>query len=175
MSIAVVVGNPKAGSRTLRVAQAVADILVDRMVESDQLGDNTERIVIDLAEAAGELFDYPSQTVDDLLASVAASNVVIAASPTYKATYTGLLKVFFDRFGNNALAGTVAVPVMTGAAPIHALAPEVHLRPLLVELGATTPTRGLYVTEAQFDDLDGVIGAWANAAAPAVGHALIGL
>ena len=98
--------------------------------------------------------------------TVAASDVVIAASPTYKATYTGLLKVFFDRYGNNALAGTVGVPVMTGAAPIHALAPELHLRPLLVELGATTPTRGLYVTEAQFDDLDGVIGAWADAAAP---------
>jgi FMN reductase len=172
MSIAVVVGNPKAGSRTLRVAQATADILVERLIATDQLGDNTERIVVDLAEVAGQLFDYPSQAIDDLLASVAASDLLIAASPTYKATYTGLLKVFFDRYGNNALAGTVAVPVMTGAAPIHALAPELHLRPLLVELGATTPTRGLYVTEAQFDDLDGVIGAWADAAAPAVARAL---
>jgi FMN reductase len=172
MSIAVVVGNPKTGSRTLRVAQAVADILVDRLIATDQLGDNTERFVVDLADVARELFDYPSQKIDDLLASVAASDLVIAASPTYKATYTGLLKVFFDRYGNNGLAGTVGVPVMTGAAPIHALAPELHLRPLLVELGATTPTRGLYVTESQFDDLDGVIGAWADAAAPLVGRAL---
>jgi FMN reductase len=61
---------------------------------------------------------------------------------------------------------------MTGAAPIHALAPEVHLRPLLVELGASTPTRGIYVTEAQFDDLDGVIGAWADAATPRIGAGL---
>jgi FMN reductase len=166
MSIAVVVGNPKAGSRTLRVALATADILTGR------LGDTSERVVVDLADVAGQLFDYPSETIDALLASVAASDVVIAASPTYKATYTGLLKVFFDRYGNNGLAGTVAVPVMTGAAPIHALAPELHLRPLLVELGATTPTRGLYVTEAQFDDLDGVIGAWADAAGPLVGRAL---
>jgi len=172
MSIAVVVGNPKAGSRTLRVAQATADILVDRLVDAYELGDNTERFVVDLAEVAGQLFDYPSQTIDDLLGSVATSDLVIVASPTYKATYTGLLKVFFDRYGNNGLAGTVGVPVMTGAAPIHALAPELHLRPLLVELGATTPTRGLYVTEAQFDDLDGVIGAWADAAAPLVAKAL---
>jgi FMN reductase len=166
------VGNPKAGSRTLRVAQATADILVDRLVDAYELGGNTERLVVDLADVAGQLFDYPSPTIDDLLASVAASDIVIAASPTYKATYTGLLKVFFDRFSNNALAGTVAVPLMTGAAPIHALAPELHLRPLLVELGATTPTRGLYVTEAQFDDLDGVIGAWADAAGPLVARAL---
>lgn len=174
MSIAVVVGNPKAGSRTLRVAQTVADILVDRLIATDQLGDNTERFVVDLADVARELFDYPSQKIDDLLASVAASDLVIAASPTYKATYTGLLKVFFDRYGNNGLAGTVGVPVMTGAAPIHALAPELHLRPLLVELGATTPTRGLYVTEPQFDDLDRVIGAWADTAAPLVARALTG-
>jgi hypothetical protein len=113
MSIAVVVGNPKTGSRTLRVAQAVADILVDRLIATDQLGDNTERFVVDLADVARELFDYPSQKIDDLLASVAASDLVIAASPTYKATYTGLLKVFFDRYGNNGLAGTVGVPVMT--------------------------------------------------------------
>ena len=117
MSIAVVVGNPKAGSRTLRVAEAVADILVDRLVDAYELGDNTERFVIDLADVAAQLFDYPSQAIDDLLETVAASDVVIAASPTYKATYTGLLKVFFDRYGNNGLAGTVGVPVMTGAAP----------------------------------------------------------
>jgi FMN reductase len=166
MSIAVVVGNPKAGSRTLRVAEATADILADR------LGDTTERLVVDLADVAAQLFAYPSETIDDLLASVAASDLLIAASPTYKATYTGLLKSFFDRYGNNALAGTVAVPVMTGAVPIHALAPELHLRPLLVELGATTPTRGLYVTEAQFDDLDGVIRAWAETGVPLLARAL---
>jgi FMN reductase len=166
MSIAVVVGNPKPGSRTLLVAKAVADVLGDR------LGDATSHVVVDLANSAGQLFDYPSDTVDELLALVAGSDVVIAASPTYKATYTGLLKVFFDRYGNNGLAGTVAVPVMTGAAPIHALAPEVHLRPLLVELGASTPTRGLFVIEAQFNDLDGVLGAWADIAAPLVKGAL---
>jgi FMN reductase len=166
MSIAVVVGNPKAGSRTLRVASAVADVLDDR------LGAPSDRLVVDLAEVAGELFDFDSPTVNDLLASVAASNLLIVASPTYKATYTGLLKSFFDRYGNNGLGSVVAIAVMTGAAPIHALAPELHLRPLLVELGATTPTRSLYVTEAQFDDLGGVIGAWADAAAPALARAL---
>jgi len=70
------------------------------------------------------------------------SDLVVVASPTYKATYTGILKSFFDRYNSDALVGTVSIPVMTGAAPIHALAPEVHLRPLLVELGSSTPTRG---------------------------------
>ena len=44
-----------------------------------------------------------------------------------------------DRYGNNGLAATAAVAVMTGGWPGHYLAVEVHLRPVLVELGATAP------------------------------------
>lgn len=166
MSMAVVVGNPKPNSRTLRVAQSVADALTTRLALAP------DRLVVDLADVATELFEQESARVGDLLAAVAASRVVIVASPTFKATYTGLLKAFFDRYGTNALHSSVAVGVMTGAAPIHTLAVEVHLRPLLVELGAATPTRGLYVTEQQFDDLDGAIAPWADAAAPLIARHL---
>jgi len=103
---------------------------------------------------------------------VAASDLVIVASPTYKATFTGLLKNFLDRYDNNALAASVAVPVMTGAAPIHAPAPEVFLRPLLIELGASVPSRGLFVTEDKFDELDEVIADWARRARPLIDRAL---
>jgi len=163
MKIAVVVGNPKAGSRTLKVALAVGRRLQ---------GGSPDPLVVDLADHASELFAADSPAIDGLLHSVASSDVVVVASPTYKATYTGLLKAFFDRYPNDGLARTVCIPVMTGAAPIHALAPEVHLRPLLVELGASTPTRGLFVTEQQFDELDGVVAAWAATARPRVDAAL---
>jgi FMN reductase len=166
MNVAVVVGNPKAESRTLRVALAVTDQLATRM------GDSPDRLVVDLADVASELFDPESKKVQQLLDGVVASDLLIIASPTFKATYTGLLKSFFDRYGTDALHGCVGVALMPGAAPIHALAPEVHLRPLLVELGVSTPTRGLYVTESQFDDLDAVIGAWADTASPLLGRAL---
>jgi len=36
----------------------------------------------------------------------------------------------------------------------HTLAVEVHLRPVLIELGATVPARGLYVTEPELTDVD---------------------
>jgi FMN reductase len=166
MSIAVVVGNPKANSRTLRVALAVADAL------TGQLGIDPDRTVVDLADIGSELFDPESAAVNGLLAEVAASEIIVVASPTFKATYTGLLKLFFDRYATNALSSSVAVGVMTGAAPIHALAVEVHLRPLLVELGASIPSRGIYVTEQQFDDLDAAIGGWAGLAAPLIARAL---
>jgi FMN reductase len=160
--IAVVVGNPKPASRTLAVALAAADAL------STVVDETSDRLVVDLAEYGPDLLDWQSERSTRLCAQVAASDLIVVASPTYKATYTGLLKIFFDRYGNRALEGRVAVPVMTGASLVHALAPETHLRPLLVELGAATPTRALYVTESDMGDLAPVLSAWGLSALPEI-------
>ena len=157
--ITTVVGNPKQRSRTRQVAEAVAAEVGRRI-------GTAPGTTIDLAEYAARLFDWDDSELQALTAEVAASQVVVVASPTYKATYTGLLKAFLDRYGNNGLGGVAAVPVMVGAAPIHALAPDAYLRPLLVELGASVPTRSLYVLESQLEQLDALVAAWAAAASP---------
>ncbi len=156
---AVVVGNPKADSRTLAAALAVADTIDEAIGISD-------RLVIDLATLGSAILDWQATDVNQLNAAVAESQVLVVASPTYKATYTGLLKVFLDRYGDNGMAGTVAVPLMTGAAPVHALAPELHLRPLLTELGASVPTRSIFLTEAQLHDVPAAITPWGETALP---------
>jgi FMN reductase len=163
--IAVVVGNPKPESRTLTAAIAVADAVGAVVGPAD-------RLVVDVTTLGAGLLDWGSTEVSEQTAAVAASDLLIVASPTYKATYTGLLKLFLDRYGNNGLAGTVAVPMMTGAAPIHALAPELHLRPLLTELGASVPARSLYLMESSFDDLPAAIAPWAEVAMPLLAKAL---
>jgi FMN reductase len=163
MRIVVVTGNPKPASRTHGVALAVADALDPG---------RPPHLAIDLAEHAADLFDWSAPELSRLTAEVAAADVAIFASPTYKAAYTGMLKAFLDRYGSNGLAGTVAVPVMTGGSAGHSLAVEVHLRPVLVELGATVPSRGLYVTEAELADLNATISAWAAGAIPLIRSAL---
>ena len=129
-------------------------------------------LVVDLAEHASSLFDWSDPELTRLTAEVAAADIAVFASPTYKAAYTGMLKAFLDRYGSNGLAGTVAVPVMTGGWPGHLLAVEVHLRPVLVELGATVPARGLYVTEPEFGNLDAAVARWADTAVPLIRRAL---
>jgi FMN reductase len=44
--------------------------------------------------------------------------------------------------------------------PAHALVGEVHLRPVLVELGAVVPTRSLVVTADRLSALDEALDAW---------------
>jgi len=48
----------------------------------------------------------------------------------------------------------------------------VHLRPALVELGATVPARGLYVTEPELPELDAVVAKWAATATPLITRTL---
>ena len=168
MKIAVVTGNPKPASRTHGAALAVARTL------SAAWPGATTRPVVDLAEYAPRLFDASDAELSRLTAAVAGADVAIFASPTYKASYTGLLKAFLDRYGGNGLAGTLAVPVMTGGWAGHTLAVEVHLRPVLVELGATVPVRGLYVTEPELVDADAFIAGWAATALPLIRAVLAG-
>ncbi|SKB03814.1 NAD(P)H-dependent oxidoreductase [Aeromicrobium choanae] len=139
---AVVVGNPKPASRTLTAATHVARELTG--ADPD--------LVVDLATLGPAVIDWGSTEVAELVGQVGGADLVVVASPTYKGTYTGLLKVFLDRFaGGTGLRG-LAVPLMLGAGPAHALAPELTLRPVLTELGATVPGRGLFVLDSQYGD-----------------------
>ena len=151
--IVALVGNPRAGSRTAMVASKVAE----RFRLDDEPID-----VVELAELGPALLDWSAQpAVDAALSAVAASRLVVVASPTYKASYTGLLKAFLDRYSSGALRGTASVAVMVGAAPSHTLAVEAHLRPLLADLGSTC-VAGIYVLESDLERLDEVLDEWVD-------------
>lgn len=63
------------------------------------------------------------------------------------------------------LVGQVALPLMLGAGPAHALAPELTLKPVLVELGATCPAQGLYHLDSTYptdDSLPRWAGRWSR-------------
>jgi FMN reductase len=165
--IVVVVGNPRAGSRTRQVAERLAADLAES-VRPALVGVQ----VIDLAGFGGAVLERDAPEVDAALESVRTGSVLIVATPVYKASYTGLLKAFLDRFNGPALAGVAAVPLTVSAAPIHRLAADVHLRPLLVELGASVPTRAFAIEESALGDLDPVLTDWLKSEAGFLADAL---
>ncbi|MGW2651431.1 NADPH-dependent FMN reductase [Streptomyces sp. NPDC001393] len=155
MELSIVVGNPRPKSRTLAVAEAVAERV------AGATGASIARTV-DLAEHADQLFEWPHDGMAALNDAIAGSEYVVFASPTYKAAYTGLLKAHLDRYPDRGLAGVTAIPVMTGGAPGHAMAVDTALRPVLVELGASLPTQGLFFVMTQMTELDAVVDEWAE-------------
>jgi FMN reductase len=148
MNVAVVVGNPKPQSRTLEAATGLAT----------RLADEPPNLVIDVVELGAGLLGWGDPAVAAAVAGVQSAGAVVVASPTYKASYTGILKLFLDQFATGSLTGVVAFPVMLGGAWLHSLAPEVFLRPVLVELGATCPVRGLYLLDSDYHDPPGLDG-----------------
>jgi FMN reductase len=155
-----VVGNPRPGSRTAALALALARSIAELAPAVDPV----EPGVLDLADLTEELgpplgADSATRWAEPLRILHAADLLVIA-TPTYKGSYTGLLKSFLDHVAGGALRDITAVPVTTVGSPAHTLAADVHLRPLLIELGASTPTSALVVGADQLDDPRSVVSDW---------------
>lgn len=155
MKIAVVVGNPKPKSRTMEAGILVAQKLAGR--EPD--------LVIDVVDLGAGLLGWGDKEVTAAVEAVQGMDVVVFASPTFKATYTGLIKLFLDQIPQDGLVGVTAFPVMMGAGPAHLLAPELLFKPVLVELGATCPSVGLYLMDSNYKE-DPRLDAWAERAKP---------
>jgi FMN reductase len=144
MRTVVVCGNPKVASRTLTAAITTAQLLSG--------GDEVDQVV-DVATLGPGLLGWGDPTVAQAVTDVASADLLVVASPTFKATYSGLLKLFLDQFaGGEGLRGVTAVPLMLGAAPTHALAPELLLKPVLSELGAACPAPGLYLIDREAEE-----------------------
>jgi FMN reductase len=173
-SCTLLVGNPKPRSRTRAVLLRAAELLRYRLAEDGiRLA---EPVLVDLIELPVEQLvpardgrgrrPLVAEAVAEAVAAVTGARLLLVASPTFKGTFTGLLKLFVDVLPRQALAGTVAVPVMTAAHPAHRHAVESYLRPLLVALGAAVPTPGLSVLEAELGSLDRVLAGWSEGAVP---------
>jgi FMN reductase len=156
LRVVSVTGNPRPDSRTHGLARtlaaALAAVLPDAVV-----GD------VDLAGLGGRVLDPGDAAATAATEQVLGADVLVIASPTYKATYSGLLKAFLDRLATGSLAGKSAVPVLLGGAPDHRLAVDVHVTPLLLELGAAVPVRGLFVLETEVAEFGSFAATWAAA------------
>jgi FMN reductase len=150
--ITVVVGNPKPASRTLDAATALADALTPSVRGATRNGaKNRPTEIVDLATIAdGLLAPWRLSPAGSAAAQAAQSSaLLILASPTYKASYTGLLKLFLDVFPAGSLSGTVVVPLLTSGGEAHRYLADIHLRPVLSELGAVVPAPSLLLTEPE--------------------------
>lgn len=137
MRVIGIVGNPSTPSRTRALLETTVTMFQER-------GYNPLPIIDLAAEQAGEALRQRALEAD----------VLVVASPTFKAAMTGLLKSFLDWFPEKALAGKIALPIMVGAAPHHSLALEYSMKPVLSEMGAFV-LGGLYVLDSNIDKQTG--------------------
>jgi len=109
--------------------------------------------LIDLATLSADALLARAQSVeiDEAIATVVDARIVIAATPTYRALYTGLLKAFFDLMPQAHLRGKLCIGLQTGIVREHALSPEYGLRPLFSSLDGV-PAAVLYARDDEFEE-----------------------
>ena len=144
MTTLVLSGNPRPGSRTLTLAVAVGEALSD-----------TPPSVIDVGELGAGLLTPGDPATAAAVQALHDATLLVVATPTYKGSYTGILKVLLDQLPANALAGKEAVPVITAGVQPQADAAAGHLVSLLTELGATVRPP-VTATEPELADIPAV-------------------
>jgi FMN reductase len=149
LSIVGVSGSPTSPSRTSVLVGAVADALAARLDGVAQ--------VIELGPLLGELGAGPFRSdlgppARTALDAVEAADLLVVGSPAYRATYTGLFKLFFDHVGQYSLQDTPIVLTATGGSDRHALLVEHQMRPLFGFFQALTLPLGIYGNQDEFVD-----------------------
>lgn len=153
MKISVIAGNLKGKSRTLDAA----------VLTARKLGGQAPATVVDVIDLGSSLLEFGNQKVAASIESVRQSDAAIFSSPTFKGSYSGVLKLYLDQIGPDGLKDMLAFPLMLGASPYHAMAPDLLLKPVLVELGAICPAPGLYLLEKTYAE-DSRLDAWVERA-----------
>lgn len=151
-NVTVVIGNPGDQSRTKVLALAIAEALAEALPE----GPTVHLHTLELARLAGHL--VPGAGGQGLsfegaaaVRAIERADLVIAATPVYKGSYTGLFKHLFDLVDPNALVGRPVLLAANGGSDRHALVVDHQLRPLFAFFRALTVPSAVYAAEADFD------------------------
>ncbi|MGW0753266.1 CE1759 family FMN reductase [Streptomyces sp. NPDC002587] len=133
-------------------------LLADRLSAATLAHVDAEPEVIELRELATEIGQhfvtgFPSARLAAALDAVAAADGLIAVTPVFAASYSGLFKSFFDVIDNDALTGKPVLLGATGGTARHSLVTEHALRPLFTYLRAVVLPTAVYAASEDWGEL----------------------
>jgi FMN reductase len=105
--------------------------------------------------ASNVLTGFPSPSLRAATESVIRADGLIAVTPIFNASYSGLFKMFFDVLEQDSLARRPVLIAATGGTPRHSLALEHALRPLFAYLGAATVPTAVFAAAEDWGSGDG--------------------
>ncbi|HRD35491.1 MAG TPA: FMN reductase [Rhodocyclaceae bacterium] len=149
IKVVAISGGLKNPSRT----HALANALTSALASHAQI----EIRLIDLGEIgprfAGVLQpdDLPAE-VRSAIRAIEGADFIVAATPVYRASFTGLFKHLLDFVDHNALIDVPVLLAATGGSDRHALVIDHQLRPLFSFFQSFTLPVGVYASEADFEN-----------------------
>jgi FMN reductase len=143
----VVVSAGLSQPSTTRLLADRLSVAVDQHLRDEGIEPHLE--VIELRDHAQDLTNhlltgFPSPRLKAAIDAVVAADGLIAVTPIFSASYSGLFKMFFDLVERDGLAGKPVLIAATGGTVRHSLALEHALRPLFAYLNAAVVATGVY-------------------------------
>lgn len=139
--VVAVAGSLSSQSTTAIVAEAALQAV-------SSLGDTS---LIRLSDISAEtLFsgNRSDPVFDRSVRALGEADGVILATPIYKASMSGLMKLFLDHLPQYGLAGKTVWPIATGGSIAHALALDFGVRPILQSMGPRLIIQSCFVVPA---------------------------
>ncbi|WP_255950776.1 CE1759 family FMN reductase [Streptomyces odontomachi] len=143
-------------------------LLADRLestvrAELGELGHTVESSFVELRPLGRAVMDamltgFPTTPLEEAFETVAGADGVIAVTPAFNASYSGLFKSFFDVLPEEALSDMPVLIAATGGTERHSLVLEHALRPMFSYLHAIVSPRGVYAATDDFGS-EGAAGA----------------
>jgi FMN reductase len=162
-ALAVVSAGLSQPSSTRLLADRLASASVDALREH---GTPASVEVVELRQHARDLADnlvtgFPPPALRSAVDTVVGADGLIAVTPVFSASYSGLFKTFFDVIDKDALAGLPVLLGATAGTARHSLALEHAMRPLFAYLRAVAVPTAVF---AAAEDWGGAGGASADLA-----------
>ena len=132
---------------------------------ADQLAAATERVlgdsdtvrveVVELRDLAHQLVDnllsgFPSGALADAVRLVGDADALIAVTPIFNASYSGLFKTFLDVLDEGTLENTPVLLAASAGSARHSLAIDFALRPLFAYLRADVMPTAVFAASEDF-------------------------
>jgi FMN reductase len=159
-------------TRTLAVVSAGLStpsstrLLADRLTAATvaalrERGEDATVEVVELREHARDLADnlvtgFANQALRGSIDTVVGADGLIAVTPVFSASYSGLFKTFFDVVDRDALSGTPVLLGATAGTARHSLAVEHAMRPLFSYLRAVAVPTGVFAASEDWAGAGGV-------------------
>lgn len=150
--IVVISAGISVPSSTRILADSLATATKRRLAE---LGQASEVAVVELRDLAHHLTDnvltgFPTGELADAVRRVAEADAVIAVTPVYTGSYSGLFKMFFDVLEDGTLEGKPTLIAATAGTARHSLVLEFAVRPLFAHLRADVVPTAVFAASEDF-------------------------
>jgi FMN reductase len=171
-TIAVVSAGLSVPSSTRLLADRLTTATVDALRVR---GDDATVEVVELRTHARDLADnlvtgFPNESLRSAVETVTGADGLIAVTPIFSASFSGLFKTFFDVLDKDALVGKPVLLGATAGTARHSLALEHAMRPLFAYFRAVAAPTGVFAASEDWAGADGVDRALADRIERAAGE-----